>query len=109
MRTNIINNTILLVEDEVIIAENLILRLNNLGYDVLPYVNTGEKALEILLNTSPDLVLMDIHIKGNMDGIETANEISRKYSIPVVYLTSLSDELTISRAKKRHNFLIRKK
>ncbi len=92
--------TILVVEDEVIIAEGLILRLNKLGYDVLPYVSTGEKAIEVLLNTSPDLVLMDIRIKGNMDGIETANEIGRKYFIPVVYLTSLSDEVTISRAKK---------
>lgn len=93
-------HTILVVEDEVIIAEGLILRLNKLGYDVLPNVCTGEKALEVLSSTSPDLILMDIRIKGDMDGIETANEIGRKYSIPVVYLTSLSDELTISRAKK---------
>ena len=93
-------NTILIVEDEAIIAEDLIIRLNRLGYEVLPYVSTGEEALKILLNTLPDLVLMDIRIKGNMDGIETANEIGRKYSIPVIYITSFSDEITISRAKK---------
>ena len=93
-------NTILIVEDEAIIAGDLIIRLNRLGYEVLPYVSTGEEALKILLNTLPDLVLMDIRIKGNMDGIETANEIGRKYSIPVIYITSFSDEITISRAKK---------
>lgn len=100
MKDDLRKNTILIVEDEVIIAEDLYLRLNKLGYNVLPYVSTGEKALEILLNTSTDLVLMDVRIKGNMDGIETAKELGRKYSIPVVYLTSLSDEVTISRAKK---------
>ncbi len=93
-------NTILVVEDEVIIAEGLISRLRKLGYNVLPYACTGNKALEILVNTAPDLVLMDIRIKGDMDGIETAKEIGRKYYIPVIYLTSLSDEVTISRAKK---------
>ncbi len=93
-------NTILIVEDEVIIAENLNLRLRNLGYETLPFASTGKKALEILSKNSPDLILMDIRIKGEMDGIETAKEISEKYSTPVVYLTSLSDELTISRAKK---------
>jgi len=93
-------NKILVVEDEIIIAEDLMLRLNRLGYEVLPYVSTGKEALEILLNTSPDLVLMDIRIKGDIDGIETAKVIVDKYSTPVVYLTSLSDEVTISRAKK---------
>lgn len=92
--------SILIVEDEVIIAENLVLRLNSLGYETLPYVGTGAKTLELLKNTTPDLILMDINIKGDIDGIELTKEITGNYSIPVVYLTSLSDELTISRAKK---------
>ncbi len=92
--------TILVVEDEVIIAENLNLRLKTLGYETLPFVSSGEKALEIISKTIPDLILMDIRIKGAMDGIETAKKITNKYSTPIVYLTSLSDELTISRAKK---------
>ncbi|MCK5153202.1 MAG: response regulator [Spirochaetales bacterium] len=100
MEQNFIKNTILVVEDEVIIAENLILRLKSLGYNTLPYVSTGKNALEILSKSAPDLVLMDIRIKGEMDGIETAIEISDKYTTPIIYLTSLSDELTISRAKK---------
>jgi PAS domain S-box-containing protein len=96
----IIKTSILIVEDEVIIAENLNLRLLNLGYDTLPYANTGKKALDILSKNTPDLVLMDIRIKGDMDGIETAKTITEKYSIPIIYLTSLSDETTVSRAKK---------
>lgn len=100
MESELRKSTILVVEDEVIIAEDLMLRLSRLGYKVLPYTTTGRKALETISNTIPDLVLMDILIKGDIDGIETAKEIGSKYSIPVVYLTSLSDEVTISRAKK---------
>lgn len=100
MKNDFRKNTILIVEDEIIIAENLNLRLKNLGYETLPYASTGKKALDIISKNTPDLILMDIRIKGKMDGIETAKVISNKYSIPIVYLTSLSDELTISRAKK---------
>lgn len=100
MENGVSKNTILIVEDEVIIAENLTLRLKSLGYKTFPYVSSGRKALEALSKNVPDLVLMDIRIQGDMDGIETAMEISSKYTTPVVYLTSLSDELTISRAKK---------
>ena len=100
MEENFRKNTILIVEDEVIIAENLDIRLKSLGYKTLPYVNTGIKALNILSEISPDLILMDIRIKGEMDGIETALAIAENYSTPIVYLTSLSDESTISRAKE---------
>jgi PAS domain S-box-containing protein len=93
-------NTILIVEDEIILAQNLNLRLKNLGYDTLPFANTGQKALEIIKVNIPDLILMDIRLKGDLDGIDTAMIITDKYSIPIVYLTSLSDEITVSRAKK---------
>ncbi len=100
MEDNFKKDSILIVEDEVIIAESLILRLNRLGYQTLPYAKTAKKALDILLSNTPDLILMDINIKGEIDGIETTKKIVSQYSIPVVYLTSLSDELTISRAKQ---------
>jgi len=97
---NLNKNTILIVEDEVIIAENLNIRLKTLGYDTFPYVSTGKKALEVLEENVPDLILMDIRIKGEMDGIDTAKVIGEKFPTPIIYLTSLSDEITISRAKK---------
>jgi len=100
LETGLKKNTILIVEDEIIIAENLNLRLQNLGYETLPYANTSQKALDILQIKIPDLILMDIRIKGDLDGIDTAVIIADKYSIPIVYLTSLSDEVTVSRAKK---------
>lgn len=97
---NFDKNIILIVEDEIIIAENLNLRLKNLGYETLPYANSGKKALEIIKLKIPDLILMDIRLKGDLDGIETAMIITDNYSIPIVYLTSLSDEITVTRAKK---------
>ncbi len=100
MEKKIKKNLILIVEDEVLIAEDLMLRLKKLGYDTLPYVSGGMKALSLLESNSVDLVLMDIHIKGEFDGIETAELIKEKFSTPIIYLTSLTDDVTISRAKE---------
>lgn len=90
---------ILVVEDEAVIARDIRGTLQALGYLVGPPVASGPKALEAIATRAPDLVLMDIRIQGDMDGIETAAQIRELRGPPVVYLTSHSDEATISRAK----------
>lgn len=90
---------ILVVEDEAIVAEDITYRLRSLGYDVVGSANSGEEALRQARRTGPDLVLMDIMLKGTMDGVEAADEISRKLSLPVVFLTAHGDPATFQRAK----------
>lgn len=90
---------ILLVEDDDIIAKVEDWRLKNLGYEVAGRAISGAEAMELVVNTKPDLVLMDINIQGEVDGIETAKRIKKQFSIPVVYVTSHSDGPTLDRAK----------
>lgn len=91
---------ILVVEDEAIVAMVIKKRLVNLGYSVSGVAATGKDAITKVEGTFPDLVLMDIMLKGDMDGIEAADEIRKRFSIPVVYLTAHSDEKTLERAKQ---------
>jgi PAS domain S-box-containing protein len=90
---------ILVVEDEGIIAQDIKNCLENLGYTVPEVVFTGREAIEKAEELRPDLVLMDIVLKGDIDGIETAMEIRRKFNIPIVYLTAYEDDKTLKRAK----------
>ena len=90
----------MVVEDESIIAESLREALQNLGYKVSAIASTGEGAIRATEETKPDLVLMDIMLKGEMDGIEAAGVITAKLETPVVYLTALADDGTLERAKK---------
>jgi PAS domain S-box-containing protein len=90
---------VLIVEDENIIAEDLKHSLQNLGYDVSGVASSGREAIEKADEVQPDVVLMDIMLKGDMDGVEAANHISRAYEIPVVYLTAHADDQTFHRAK----------
>ena len=90
---------ILVVEDEGIIAQDIKNCLENLGYNVPEVVFTGREAIEKAEQLRPDLVLMDIVLKGDIDGIETAAEIRRQYNIPIVYLTAYEDDKTLRRAK----------
>ena len=90
---------ILLVEDDDIIAKVADWRLKNLGYTVCGRATTGAEAMELVVNNRPDLVLMDINIRGDVDGIETARMIKNGFNIPVVYVTSHSDGPTLERAK----------
>jgi len=92
--------SILLVEDDDIIARVEDWRLKNLGYTVCGRASTGAEAMELVVNKKPDLVLMDINIKGNIDGIETAKMIKKGFNIPVIYVTSHSDGATLDRAKE---------
>ncbi|MBT3226100.1 MAG: PAS domain S-box protein [Deltaproteobacteria bacterium] len=90
---------ILIVEDETIIAMEVESQLQRLGYEVTSVVDTGEKAISKAESDKPDLILMDIRIKGEMDGIDTAEEIRNKFGIPVIFSTAYLDEERIERAK----------
>ena len=91
---------IFIVEDEMIIAANISLQLSNLGYDVTGIVPRGEDALIHIQENKPDIVLIDINLKGTIDGIETVELMQKEYSIPVIYLTANADEEHFNRAKK---------
>lgn len=93
---------ILLVEDDDIIAKVADWRLKNLGYTVCGRAVTGAEAMELVVKEKPDLVLMDINIPGDVDGIETAKMIKDGFKIPVIYVTSHSDGSTLERAKTTH-------
>lgn len=95
---------ILIVEDESIIAMEIQARLQHLGYDASVIVHTGNDAIDKACELSPDIVLMDITLKGNIDGVEAATEIKTRYKIPVVYLTANVDEQTFLRAKVTEPF-----
>jgi len=94
-----VDERILIVEDEIITAEDIRESLLDMGYSVLGIVSSGEEAIEKLEADNPDLVLMDIMLMGEMDGIETANEIRSRFNIPVVYLTAYGDKEIMERAK----------
>lgn len=90
---------VLIVEDEGIVAMDIKNRLMRFGYDVPAIASCGEEAIERAVETRPDLVLMDIMLNGELDGIEAAQHIQDRLDIPVVYLTAHADEMTLQRAK----------
>ncbi len=90
---------ILVVEDEGLVAKSIQSMLNNLGYEAPDVAMSGEKAIKKAGEMQPDLILMDIKLKGEMDGIEAAEIIRDRFGIPVVYLTAYADEETLQRAK----------
>ena len=90
---------ILVVEDEHIVAVDLQRRLTIFGYEVAAIAMAGEEAVQKAVETKPDLVLMDITLKGDMDGIETCIAIRERIEVPVVYLTAHADDITLQRAK----------
>src|SRR5713226_985493 len=91
---------ILIVEDERITAEDLRDILTDLGYTVTASVSNGVDAIARAEETEPDLALMDIRIKGSMDGTETARILRERFNIPVIYLTAHADAATVARAKE---------
>jgi PAS domain S-box-containing protein len=90
---------ILIVEDESIVAEDIQRSLENMGYSILSIVSSGEEAIEKVKENEPDLVLMDIMLDGEMDGIEAADMIHSFSNIPIIFLTAYSDEKILERAK----------
>ncbi len=90
----------LIVEDEALIAEELRERLSRLGFLVIAAVDNAEEGVAIATRERPDLVLMDIRLKGEKDGVQAAAEIRQQVDVPIVYLTAYSDRLTVDRAKQ---------
>ena len=95
---------ILVVEDERIVADDIKMSLQRLGYDVSGMTSSGEEAVKKAEEINPDLVLMDIVLEGKMDGVESASIIRYRFDIPVVYLTAYSDKKTLERAKVTEPF-----
>jgi len=95
---------IFIVEDEAIVAESLNDQLEGLGYIVTGNAPSGEEALRNIKNNLPNLVLMDIMLEGEMDGVETAQQIRELYGIPVIFLSAYSDSETLGRAKLTEPF-----
>ncbi|MBK9745352.1 MAG: response regulator [Anaerolineae bacterium] len=91
--------SILIVEDESIVALDLQMRLTRLGYRVVGIAASGTEALQLAEQFQPDLTLMDIRLKGALDGIETAQALRQRLDAPIVYLTAYADEATLQRAK----------
>jgi DNA-binding response OmpR family regulator len=89
----------LIVEDEILIAEELKERLSLLGFSVIAAVDSADEGVAIATRELPDLVLLDIRLKGRKDGVQAAQEIRQKVDLPVVYLTAYSDRLTVDRIK----------
>lgn len=90
---------ILVVEDEMIIAAKISMQLTSLGYEVTGILPRGEEALAHMEENKPDIVLLDINLKGKIDGIEMAALMQQRNNIPIIYLTANSDEATFNRAK----------
>lgn len=91
------NASVLIVEDEMIIAKDLSLTLAKLGYHIAGHCISGEDAIQLAGQKKPNIILMDIMLKGYMTGIDAAKEIRDKYNIPVVFVTAYSDEDTLNR------------
>ncbi|MFQ5449521.1 MAG: ATP-binding protein [Nitrospinaceae bacterium] len=90
---------ILIVEDESIVAKNISHCLGRNGYEVVGKISSGKSAIQFCEKSKPDLVLMDIVLKGEIDGIEAAEQIRSRFHIPIVYLTTYTDHKTLDRAK----------
>lgn len=99
-----VGTRVLVVEDEAVVALHLRQELTKLGYSVAGIATTGEQALRLIDETFPDVILMDIHIQGEIDGIETTQKIPRYLHIPVIYLTAYSEDSTLGRAGDTHPY-----
>lgn len=100
---------ILIVEDEMAVALNIRHRLEDVGYAVVDIVDSGVAVFEAIAATHPDLVLIDIRLPGELDGIQTAERIRHRFKIPVVYLTAYADRATLERAKRTqpHGYILK--
>ena len=97
------NPKILIVEDENIIALDIRSMLEDLGYMVSAVVSSGEESIQKASKMKPDLVLMDIKLKGSIDGVSAGEEIYKQFRIPIIYLTAYADQATINRINNGKN------
>ncbi len=95
---------ILIVEDDMIIAANISLQLSNLGYEVTGIETKAEEAIHHALETKPDMILMDIQLRGQSNGIDAAKAIRKYLDIPLIYLTANVDDSSFQKAKETHPY-----
>jgi PAS domain S-box-containing protein len=95
---------VLIVEDEGVVALSLQAVLNKMGYMTVGIAITGKEAISMATDLHPDVILMDIHIKGDMDGIQATEKINEFSNIPVIFLTAYADDDTVSRALKTRSY-----
>jgi PAS domain S-box-containing protein len=100
---------VLIVEDEGVVALSIQAALKKMGYKVVGIAVTGNEAIALATEYKPDVILMDIHIKGDIDGIQTAEKLNQIMDIPVIFLTAYADDETVSRAMKTrsHSYLVK--
>ena len=100
---------ILIVEDEKIIAEDIKYCLMEMQYSVSDIITTRNETLVSIETNPPDMILMDINLEGNMDGIEISEIINQRFNIPIVYLTSYADDKTLTKAlhTKPYGYIIK--
>ena len=91
---------ILIAEDEVIVAQWMKIELEDVGYEVFDFVTTGEKAITSALENKPDIILLDINLSGEIDGIDAAEKITDSLSIPIIFMTGYNESSILERAQK---------
>ncbi|MBF0119637.1 MAG: response regulator [Desulfobacterales bacterium] len=98
-----------IVEDEILVAEDIAMSLKDMGYNISSIVSSGKEAIHRSEQDKPDLIIMDIVLKGEIDGIDTASKITQIYDIPIIFLTAFSDNSIIERAKsiRPYGYLIK--
>lgn len=96
--------TIIIVEDEIIIARTVQNKVESLGYKVAAIVSTAKDAIAKAFEILPDIIIMDIKLKGKMDGLNAATHIRRRLGIPIIFLTAYADSMILKRAKKTEPF-----
>ncbi len=103
------SRSIMIVEDEKIVARDLAMIVRNLGYKVTAVLDNGQEALQAVAQNRPDLVLMDVVLPGEMDGIDTASRLRQYHSLPVVFVTAFADQETVRRARKTdpHGYILK--
>jgi diguanylate cyclase len=92
--------SVLIVEDELVVAENIAQNLSKQGYVAVDIVDSGEEAIAQACRTRPDIILMDIRLQGDMDGISAATAIQQQLDLPIIYMTAYADDATLNRAKQ---------
>jgi PAS domain S-box-containing protein len=101
--------SVLIVEDEGVVALSIQAALTKMGYKVVGIAVTGNEAISLATTHNPDVILMDIHIKGDMDGIQTTEKLNEITDIPIIFLTAYADDETVRRAikTKSHSYLVK--
>ena len=88
--------SIIIVEDEVLVSMSLSMELRNAGFIIYGCAATGKKAIELVDENPPDIILMDIHLSGELNGLETAADIRSRHSLPIIFMTGYSDKIFIN-------------